>query len=96
MLVPFDHVQSHTGFHTGALGLSIGRFCRAYDHIKSTRIDGCRICDRSHDATGIDQISRTGPGQSLYFFLTGKNTPKNFLGFFEVVKIKFNRETVKK
>ena len=34
VLVPFDHVQSHTGFHSGALGLSIGRFCRAYDHAR--------------------------------------------------------------
>ena len=35
VLVPFDHVQSHTGFHSGALGLSIGRFCRAYDHARN-------------------------------------------------------------
>ena len=59
MLVPFDHVQSHTGFHIGALGLSIGRFCRAYDHARnSTRIDGFRICDRSHATTGADHAPR--------------------------------------
>nr|DAR48723.1 MAG TPA: hypothetical protein [Bacteriophage sp.] len=92
MLVPFDHVQSHTGFHTGALGLSIGRFCRAYDHIKSTRIDGCRICDRSHDATGIDQISRTGPGQSLYFFLTGFSTVEKINSLFRVKSAKIEQK----
>ena len=94
MFVPFDHVQSHTRLyrHTRSIYWA---FLSCLDHVKSTRIDGCRMCDRSHGTTVIDQISRTGPGQSLYFFLTGKNAPKNFLRFFEAAKIKSNREIVK-
>ena len=29
--IMYNHI---TGFHSGALGLSIGRFCRAYDHAR--------------------------------------------------------------
>ena len=62
--IMYNHI---TGFHIGALGLSIGRFCRAYDHARKhpdrrmphmwqiTRCDRIRSCI----ATGADHEHTT-------------------------------------
>ena len=54
VFVPFGHVQSHTGFHSGALGLSIGRFCRAYDHARKHPDRRLPYIGRLHVVTGLD------------------------------------------
>ena len=63
--IMYNHI---TGFHSGALGLSIGRFCRAYDHARNhpdrrppymwkitrcNRIISCTTTGADHDSATI-------------------------------------------